>query len=177
MYRIAATGHRPNKLYGYNLHHPGYYALGRLMRDFLRQRLEQYGPVECISGMALGVDQLYALVALKLRDEGNDIRVIAMMPCRNQNAKWASDEYWRNILSRADESLIVTDAPYTPACMQVRNRAMVDRADEIMAVHNGSPGGTMNCLRYAETKGRKITNIFPLLEYPQPNPENPSMKM
>ena len=161
MYRIAATGHRPNKLFGYNLRHPSYYALGRIMRSFLLSRIQAYGQLEAISGMALGTDQLYALVALKLRDEGQNIRVIAMMPCRNQNAKWASDEYWRNILSRADESLIVTDAPYIPTCMQICDRAMVDRADEMLTVWDGTPSGTANCVRYAQKMGRKITNIMP----------------
>lgn len=158
---IAATGHRPNKLFGYNLNNPSYYTMGRLMRGFLLQRENIYGGLECISGMALGVDQLYALVALKLRNEGHNIRVVAMMPCQNQNAKWASDEYWRNILSRADEKIIVTDAPYTPSCMQVRNCAMVDRADEILGIHDGTPGGTMNCLRYAQKKGKPVFNLMP----------------
>lgn len=160
-FSIAATGHRPNKLYGYDLREPRWVALAHKMRRFLKDMLAQHGKLRCISGMALGVDQLFALVALKLRDEGADIVVTSALPCRNQNTVWRSDEYWRDIMQRADEHVFVHDGPYTQSCLQERNEWMVDRADLVMAVFNGTPGGTANCIRYAEKRGVRVENILP----------------
>ena len=44
--------------------------------------------------------------------------------------------------------------------MQERNIFMVDRADEILAVWNGTSGGTKNCIDYAKKQNKIITNIY-----------------
>lgn len=38
---------------------------------------------------------------------------------------------------------------------------MVDNCDLLIAVHDGSPGGTANCVNYANQKNKKIININP----------------
>ena len=160
-YVIAATGHRPDKLFGYNLYHPGYIDLGWKMKDFLYKKYSTCGPITCISGMALGVDQLFALVALKMRDyNGLDVKVVAALPCLNQNKNWRDDTYWQNIMSRADEKVYVHNGEYTLWCMQKRNEYMVDNADSILAVWNGTSGGTANCIRYANRKNKEVVNIL-----------------
>ncbi len=45
--------------------------------------------------------------------------------------------------------------------MQVRNEYMVDRADLVLALWNGTPGGTGNCVRYARTRGVPVFVIDP----------------
>lgn len=44
---------------------------------------------------------------------------------------------------------------------QQRNQWMVDRADAVLAVWDGSPGGTANCVNYARKVGKPITIIDP----------------
>ena len=159
-YTIAATGHRPDKLFGYDLYDPRWQALGRKMKEFIINKSNWYGPITCISGMALGVDQLFALVALKLRDTGYNIKVIAALPCFNQNKKWKDDSYWKNIMDRVDEKVFVHEGEYVPWCMQKRNEWMVDNADEILAVWDGTNGGTSNCIKYAEKQNKEVYNIY-----------------
>jgi uncharacterized phage-like protein YoqJ len=68
---------------------------------------------------------------------------------------------WRQILERCERVTIVTEQAYHPRLMQVRNEFMVDNADEVLAVFDGTPGGTANCIRYATERGVKIHFIRP----------------
>lgn len=44
--------------------------------------------------------------------------------------------------------------------MQKRNEYMVDLADIVIAVWDGSASGTGNCVRYAERCGKQIIQIM-----------------
>lgn len=44
--------------------------------------------------------------------------------------------------------------------MQLRNEWMVDRATKMVALHDGSWGGTFNCLAYARKKGVPVDNLW-----------------
>ena len=65
------------------------------------------------------------------------------------------------ILEKADIVTMVTDAPYTPSCMQQRNEYMVNHSDKVIAVWNGSSGGTKNCIDYAKNRKKEIIWFFP----------------
>lgn len=129
------------------------------MRDFLLSRLST-GPVVAITGMALGVDQLFGLVALELKAKGYKVRIHAAMPCWNQGARWKDRSFFEAILQGANVQTYVHDGPYVPWCMQRRNEFMVDACEELLAVWDGSPGGTGNCIRYAKKKGKPIFNLL-----------------
>lgn len=45
--------------------------------------------------------------------------------------------------------------------MQKRNEWMVDNCDILIAVWDKSPGGTKNCVDYAESKKKQIIYINP----------------
>ena len=81
--KIAVTGHRPNKLYGYNLSNERYQKMKTWMKDFLKTKNCRMA----VSGMALGVDQLFALAVLELKDEGYDIKLHCAIPCKNHPCK------------------------------------------------------------------------------------------
>lgn len=152
---LAATGHRPNKLGLWN-------CLGwrpravQFLRDFAFQQLnavhQQHNLREVISGMAVGWDTAIALAALRL-----EIPLIAAIPFPNQPLKWppANVEEWAWIKSQATEVITIADS-YSLAAMQARNEYMVNRADIMLALWNGTPGGTANCLRYARRKDKPI---------------------
>lgn len=158
---IAITGHRPNKLpnYSYDLRSPKWQALQRKYKTFFKTN----NCTEVITGMALGVDQCAALAVIELKSEGYDIKLHAAIPCRNQEKIWPkqSQELYHAILSKADIIKIVTDSEYTPVCMQIRNIYMVDHADQVLAVWDGTAGGTKNCIDYAKKKQKTITIIQP----------------
>lgn len=47
--------------------------------------------------------------------------------------------------------------------MQIRNQWMVDRADQVIGIWDGTSGGTANCLEYATSKNKPILRIDPSL--------------
>lgn len=158
--KIAITGHRPNALYGYDLKHPCY----GLIWNAIRQVMLDNGCTDLYTGMALGTDQLAAMAVIDLKKAGHDIKLHAAIPCQGHSSKWpkASQELYDQILAQCDTRTLVTDAPYSPRAMQLRNIWMVDRADMVIAVYeNGKAGGTKNCVDYALSKGKPVWCIPP----------------
>ena len=156
---IAVTGHRPNKLYGYDLNNEKNLEL----KEKFKKLLIDNKCTEAITGMALGVDTIFALAVLELKDEGYDIKLHCAIPCKNHSSKWIREsvDLYNKILEKADIVKLVTDETYKPYLMQVRNEYMVDLADKIIAVWNGSSGGTANCVKYAQKKNKEIIRIIP----------------
>ena len=138
---LAATGHRPDKLGGY-----GAEAVARVDRCALAW-LTTLEPSKVISGFALGWDQSVARAAIAL-----SIPLVAALPGPWQASKWppASQAEWRRLIVAASEVVAATHGAYSSAAMQVRNEWMADRCDALLALWDGSPGGTANCLRYFE---------------------------
>ncbi len=137
---FAATGHRPNKLGGYSPE------ASERRQALARWFLGHTRPAKVISGMALGWDTDWALAALSL-----DIPVIAAIPFFGQESAWplASRVQFETITSLCEEIVIVCEGSYAPWKMQKRNQWMVDHATHVVALWDGSEGGTANCIRYA----------------------------
>ena len=153
---VSGTGHRPNKLGGYGM--PATVKLVNLARDWL----EENKPSQVISGMALGWDYALAAAAFDL-----DIPFIAAVPFEGQEKMWP-DESKRNyhtLLADASKVEYVCEPGYAPWKMQKRNEWMVDNSDLVLAVWNGTPGGTANCVRYAQQKGIEIVNLWDTLTW------------
>lgn len=158
---IAATGHRPDKLGGYNI------SASRLLisiaEQYLKQQIELHHIAEkkltVITGMALGWDTIVAIVCADLR-----IPYIAAIPCINQEKTWnyAAQTLYNFLIQRAEEIVFVSNEPYSPELMQLRNEYMVNRADSILAMHDGSAGGTGNCVKYARQQKKPIVNLYSL---------------
>lgn len=148
---ICGTGHRPNKLGGY-----GRPVLDRLIA-VAHAWLEANRPDVVISGMALGWDQALAVAAIRLK-----IPTHAYIPCVGQESMWPekSQKFYHKILERCAFQRTVHPDTFTPVCMQWRNEAMVDAADTVLALWDGSPGGTGNCIRYAKQKKKPIVNLW-----------------
>lgn len=154
--RIAVTGHRPQQL-------GAEWALKGPYSDFIRGELKKYllkyTPKQVISGMALGADQLFVQVALELK-----IPVLAAVPCFEQESKWpksSKDLYYELLGNSLVTEYVVTPTYYTSSVMQIRNEYMVDNCDLLLAVFNGTRGGTKNCIDYARSIGKPIEFIDP----------------
>ena len=149
---IAATGHRPNKLGGY-----GGEAEQKLI-DFAAAVLQQHQPSTIISGMAIGWDMAVAQAAVRL-----GIPFHAYIPFNGQELKWPDSTrlYYRALMRHAQHIVVCSDGGFTKEVMQKRNVAMVDNCDELVALWNGSSGGTANCLSYAQSIHRPYTNYWP----------------
>lgn len=151
---IAGTGHRPQKLQSAWSQYEAL-TLPRLTA-LAESALKQAKPVLVISGMALGWDTAIALASINL-----EIPLIAAVPCLNHAAKWSQSQQdqWQYIIDRAI-AVHCPDVPYTPAAMQIRNEWMCDRANRLLALWDGSSGGTANCLKYAKKKGIEVKNLW-----------------
>lgn len=156
---IAVTGHRPNKLWGYDLTHPCY----RKLQSRFEQVLLDQGCTDAWTGMALGADTVFAHAVLALKQRGIPVKLHCAVPCRGQTAFWKTPSIheYNRILDLADEAVLVTDAPYKAALMQIRNQYMVDRADLVLALWDGTPGGTANCVNYARRHGVPVSIVDP----------------
>lgn len=151
---LAVTGHRPHKLGGYSGNHP----LRQAVRQQLQDLLFAQQPEMVISGMALGVDQDFAELALALR-----IPLIAAVPFRGQESVWpaAAQEHYRALLAQASDVTYVSTGGYAAWKLQRRNEWMVDHCDQLIAVWDGSAGGTANCVAYATANARDLIRIDP----------------
>ena len=170
---IAFTGHRPDKLWGYN-NPAAYLRLENFLFSICEYLAIQYGAVAFISGMAIGVDMCAAKACLRLRDKYPHIKVIAAVPFTGQEKKWPSNTQseYIGILKKVDKVVIVDQqvpyqvpgqkvGVYHPAKMDMRNRFMVDYCDLLIGIYKGGGGGTKNCLDYAAKVKRKVVVYDP----------------
>lgn len=161
-FTVAVTGHRPAKLGGFDpLPTTPKGRLQQWIRDELEGRLvalqdEHGAALQAISGMALGVDQWFAEACRSL-----SIPFIAAIPFDGQETPWPwpARAKYAELLADAREVVVVSGGGYGPWKMQARNRWMVDRADILLAVWDGSSGGTAHCVKYAMSQDRKIDRI------------------
>ena len=146
---ICVTGHRPQKL--------PEDAEARV-RAVLRWALTELKPSGLISGMALGVDQWAADEAFALK-----VPVLAAIPCLGQDRFWSpeSQQAYRARLAKVRAQHLITNAPYSPQVMQARNVWMVDQSQTVVAIFDGKPGGTANCVKYAITKRKRVFTYNP----------------
>lgn len=165
--KCMVTGHRPNKLnseYDYNG------PITCFLKNNITRIIREKKPVLAISGMAIGVDTLFAMICL---NEG--IPLLAAVPFEGQESKWpkkARDLYYKLLNDPLTNVHIVCSGPYLPYKMQLRNIWMADQLvkdDFAIAVFDGSKGGTANCVKYLKSKKKKIIRIDPsIMKYEKP---------
>ena len=169
MIRIAATLHRCNKLWGYNYNDPDYRILKNIFKSHIINAINntEDRTVECISGMALGTDTIFALAALEASLLGYNVNLVAAIPFEGQELRWPENsiKLYNHILKHASEIVYVCDKGYKPYKMQKRNEYMVNLLtsdnDFLIAVWDGTPGGTANCIGYAKKLNKRIIYINP----------------
>lgn len=152
---ICGTGHRPNKLGGYTVQ-----AHDRLVK-VARYELLRLQPTKVISGMALGWDQALAEAALLLA-----FPLVAAIPFEGQEKAWpqSSQDLFNEILEECSQLVYVSDPGYAAWKMQKRNEWMVDQSHVVLALWDGSDGGTANCVRYANKMGKPVENAWDVYE-------------
>ena len=147
------TGHRPGKLV----------ADESEIRAWLRQEINRavnsnFNTFIC--GMADGVDVWAALEVLALRKNNPEIRLVSAVPFRgmDKSSQCGDISLFNKIISESDYVHYICDY-YTRWCFLARDRWMVDRSERVIAVFNGSKGGTAYTLEYARNKGREIVVV------------------
>lgn len=111
-------------------------------------------------GGAVGFDTFAATYICSLKQRGFDVKLVLMLPCKDQTAKWSeySKQVYENLLSRADEVVYVSES-YYPGCMQKRNRALVDASSACICYLTSEGGGTKQTVDYAYAQGVPVVNV------------------
>lgn len=158
---LCGTGHRPDKLGGYSEE------AGELLASFATSQLIKLKPSLVISGMALGWDTALAKAAVEL-----DIPFHAYIPFAGQDIRWPniSKYQYHELLAKAQHVKYCSEEGYAVWKMQKRNECMVNDSNLVLALWNGSAGGTGNCVGYASKTGTEILNVWDEYEEFRINP-------
>jgi Uncharacterized protein conserved in bacteria len=114
------------------------------------------------AGGALGFDTIAALNVLRLKKKHPQIKLIMVLPCKEQTKNWQDEDIkiYSEILKKANK-IVYTSEYYSPNCMHVRNRHLVDHSNYCIAYLNRNKGGTAYTVNYAKQNGLNIINIAP----------------
>ena len=161
--RICFTGHRPDKLGGFNARSH------RRAVDAIKHGIENLAETQGLtvtsfvlhSGGALGGDQAAEQAAIEL-----NISFIRFVPCQGHSSRWqpAQVRQSEKLGEQAIQTVMVDEGPYAAWKMQKRNEAMLRTADVVLALWDGSEGGTGNCVTSAREMGVPVRCIWPLFE-------------
>lgn len=148
---ICGTGHRPNKLGGYSAD------AERCLWQFAKTQLVKLRPTLVISGGALGWDTALARAAFVLK-----IPYDLYVPFKGQELAWPHDsrESYHKMVGHANNVVICSPGGYAAWKMQERNKRMVLASDSVLALWDGSSGGTANCVAFATQIGKPIYNCW-----------------
>ena len=153
---LAFAGHRPEKLpWGSDESDPRCDALKRQILDAVRSAAgEGYDTFLC--GMARGCDFYFAEAVIS-----QGLRLEAYLPCPSQPDRWSEEDQRRYTALLMDcAAVYMTEPAYSQGCMLRRNRKMVDAADGLLTVYDGSPGGTGAAIDYAGRQGKPIVGLW-----------------
>lgn len=176
MLTICFTGHRPDKLGGYDWNTYKNQAIMKKISEVTENLILQRNAKQFVFGGALGIDQMAFEVVKKHQEHWcHELKMILAVPFKNQSIKWfrQSDlNRYNSQLKWADEVVYVDtvdkyklsnmqEGVYHPAKMQKRNEFMVDNSDIVVSVWDGTKGGTYNCVKYAQKTNKEILQINP----------------
>ncbi len=140
---------------------------------FLERALSKLDDVKVISGMALGVDTLWAQLAIELK-----VPFHAYVPGKTQTGWRKNNGQWEKFTDRAwkesdrkewlrllwlAEEIIDCSTTFPPnnwrtmgSMLHHRNRCMVNKCAYLGGVWDGKRSGTSNCIEYAWALNRRV---------------------
>ncbi|WP_017314073.1 A1S_2505 family phage non-structural protein [Mastigocladopsis repens] len=168
--RVVFIGNRRQKFKHPDIWNKTCSSIALLVNRICERAVEwKYQRVEFYSGMALGVDTAVAEIVLEQKNNPNiEVILTAAVPCTNQDAKWKEGDQlkYHQLLSQAKCIKYVSNLPYQEAgsfkCLDNRNKWMLSQLkgkpehDAVIAIWDGQPGGTANCLNNAMRLGHRV---------------------
>jgi uncharacterized phage-like protein YoqJ len=121
--------------------------------------LKIISPDVVITGMASGVDLWAAKIA-----HLHGMKYWCIRPWAGHGARVADKHDYEMALKYCDFTVAVHPSVNYPGAWvyQKRNEFMVDNADTVLAIWDGSSGGTANCVQYAIKKDKRVLHYNPL---------------
>lgn len=112
------------------------------------------------AGGALGFDSFAAETVIAQREELKDIRLVIVLPCHDQDARWSAEQRARyERINRSADEVVCLAERYYRGCMHERNRYMVNHSRACVCYLTKQTGGTAYTVEYARSKGLKIFNL------------------
>lgn len=158
MKKICFTGHRNIS----DIHETIYNTI-QILDILINQGAEDF-----YSGGAMGFDTIGSLAVIHMKKFHPDIKLHLVLPCSNheQTEEW-NDSYknlFSKIISMSDSTEYIAPS-YTPDCLKMRNKRLVELADGCVCYYSGlKKSGTLHTLRLAQKKGINVYNISPFIE-------------
>ena len=159
---VAFTGHRKERILqgcGNNL-----LILGQIkeMVVELVTGLHGQGYTVYYTGMANGFDMTAAEAVLQVKEEYDDIMLMAAVPFRKQPLWFDAEDQllYASLLERMDRVVMVSEN-YHKGCYLRRDEYMVRKADTLIAYWDLVPkGGTFYTINKALEFGKPVINIY-----------------
>lgn len=168
---VCFTGHRIDGLGGYD----PLDSVVVWVRERLRGAIERAvnrGVGTFISGGDLGVGQWAADIVIGIKEERRKqsihqwggIKLVIARPFPSQPNRWPIEvrRHYEKILQKANRIVETSDDPPSARKLQMRNEWMVDNSDAVIAVWDGSSGGTGNTVEYAKANKKPVLVIDPV---------------
>jgi uncharacterized phage-like protein YoqJ len=116
-----------------------------------------------LSGGAIGFDTMAALAVIEFRKTHPDVRLVMVLPCRNQSDGWSfmQRRTYARVLKLADEVIYNSQEDYYDGCMKERNAYLAETAEVIIAYVYKSRSGAAQTVRMAEKLGKHVFNLAP----------------
>lgn len=131
-----------------------------LVQERLKEEIEkaiQDGFTTFITGMADGVELLFAELVIEQKERHPQLRLGADIPYRNRLHVKAP--MFQKCLKHCD-GIHVQQEKYSSNCFMNRNRHMVTLSSRVIAVYDGrEKGDTLFTMRYAQVMKREIREI------------------
>lgn len=112
-----------------------------------------------ITGMQRGIDLWAGEIVLELA-AARSLKLIAALPYRDFGKGFKGADKWNfGRITDSAERVVILSETYTPSCMNLRNRYMVDNSARLIAVIGNERSGTGQTVRYAKSCGLDIRRI------------------
>lgn len=161
IHAVAFTGHRKERILQENSNNPC--ILGQVQLAVIEQveHLYSQGYRTFYNGMSEGFDLLAASAVIACRWKYKDIRLVAVVPFRNQSARYEPLDkiQYNTLLEEADEVVILSESYYR-GCFHRRNDYLIEHANIVIAYHDGIfKGGTFYTIKKAQQDNKQIINL------------------
>ena len=140
-------------------------AKGELLR--LKKRLSNtieslihQGVLSFACGGAIGFDMLAGYTVLHFKEKYPALKLIMILPCRNQSEKWSQKDKSDYIQLLADsDNVIYTSEHFFDGCMKQRNIRLLEGSSYCIAYLKNGRSGTGQTVRMANDKGITVFNL------------------
>ncbi len=156
---VAFTGHRPEAFKLHNEEDEHIINIKQRLFNLIKEAISQ-GYCYFVGGGARGTDIWMGEAVLELKKEYPYIKLVTVIPHEAQSQPWS--KYWQeryDKLMEKSDMVTVIEPEFSYASYHKRNRFLVDHASLLIAVYNGTKGGTQKTIEYAQKKEKQIIVI------------------